>query len=60
MKKSIITLALIACAVMLFSCGNNGNKKSEKTAHLQFSVGGYPKIVLSRYMKKGRSDTPLS
>ncbi len=29
-------------------------------AHLQFSVGGYPKIVLSRYMKKGRSDTPLS
>jgi len=22
-------------------------------AHLQFSVGGYPKIVLSRYMKKG-------
>ena len=31
MKKSIITLALIACAVMLFSCGNNGNKKSEKT-----------------------------
>ncbi len=29
-------------------------------AHLQFSLGGYPKIVLRRYMKKGRSDTPLS
>lgn len=33
---------------------------SQILAHLQFSVGGYPKIVLRRYMKKGRSDTPLS
>ena len=29
MKKTIITLALVACAMMLVSCGNNGNKKSE-------------------------------
>lgn len=29
MKKTFITLALIACAMMLVSCGNNGNKKSE-------------------------------
>ena len=29
MKKTFITLALVSCAVMLFSCGNNGNKKSE-------------------------------
>lgn len=29
MKKTLITLALIACAIMLVSCGNNGNKKSE-------------------------------
>ena len=32
----------------------------EKTAHLQTSVGDYPKMVHIRYMKKGRSDTPLS
>ena len=29
MKKTFITLALIACATMLISCGNNGNKKNE-------------------------------
>ena len=29
-------------------------------AHLQSSVGNYPKIVHSLNMKKGRSDTPLS
>ena len=29
MKKTFITLALIAGAMMLVSCGNNGNKKSE-------------------------------
>ena len=29
MKKTFISLALIACAMMLFSCGNNGNKKNE-------------------------------
>ena len=29
MKKTFITLALIACAMMLVSCGNNGNKTSE-------------------------------
>ncbi len=29
MKKTIITLALISCTMMLVSCGNNGNKKSE-------------------------------
>ena len=28
--------------------------------HRQSSVGGYLKIVLSRYMKNGKSDTPLS
>lgn len=31
-----------------------------KTAHLQTSVGSYPKIVHKRYIKKDRSDTPLS
>ena len=30
MKKTFITLALIACATMLVSCGNNGNKTEEK------------------------------
>ena len=34
--------------------------KVKKSAHLQSSVGSYPKIVHSRNMKKGRSDTPLS
>ena len=29
MKKTFTTLALVACAIMLVSCGNNGNKKSE-------------------------------
>ena len=29
MKKTFIILALVSCAVMLVSCGNNGNKKSE-------------------------------
>ena len=29
MKKTFITLALVACAIMLVSCANNGNKKSE-------------------------------
>ena len=29
MKKTIISLALIACTMMLVSCGNNGNKKNE-------------------------------
>lgn len=29
MKNSIITMALIACATMLLSCGNNASKKSE-------------------------------
>lgn len=29
MKKTIITLALVACAMVLVSCGNNGDKKSE-------------------------------
>ena len=29
MKKTFITLALVACAIMLISCGNNGNKKSD-------------------------------
>lgn len=29
MKKTFFTLALVACTVMLISCGNNGNKKSE-------------------------------
>ena len=29
MKKTFITLALVSCAIMLVSCGNNGNKKSE-------------------------------
>ena len=35
-------------------------KQGEFLAHLQSSVSHYPKIVQSRYMKKGRSDTPLS
>ena len=30
MKKTFITLALIACATMLVSCGNNSNKTEEK------------------------------
>ena len=29
MKKTFITLALAACAMMLVSCGNNGNKQNE-------------------------------
>ena len=29
MKKTFITMALVACAIMLISCGNNGTKKSE-------------------------------
>ena len=29
MKKTFVTLALVACAMMLVYCGNNGNKKSE-------------------------------
>ncbi len=29
MKKTFFTLALVACTVMLISCANNGNKKSE-------------------------------
>ena len=29
MKKTFFTLALVACTIMLISCGNNGNKKSE-------------------------------
>ena len=32
MKKTIITLALIACAMMLVSCGNNGKKGEAKQA----------------------------
>lgn len=44
MKKSIITLALIACAVMLFSCGNNGNKKSEKTQSEPAAAAASPKF----------------
>lgn len=35
-------------------------KRKDFGVHLQSSVGDYPKIVLRRYMKKGRSDTPLS
>lgn len=30
MKKTFITLALIACAIMLVSCGNNGKKSEAK------------------------------
>lgn len=36
------------------------SKDIEKKAHLQSSVGVYPKILQSLNMKKGRSDTPLS
>lgn len=32
MKKTFITLALIACAMMLVSCGNNGKKSDAKQA----------------------------
>ena len=32
MKKTFITLALIACALMLVSCGNNGKKSEAKQA----------------------------
>lgn len=32
MKKTIITLALIACATLLVSCGNNGKKSEAKQA----------------------------
>lgn len=32
MKKTFITLALIACAMMLVSCGNNGKKSETKQA----------------------------
>lgn len=43
MKKSIITLVLIACAVMLVSCGNNGNKNSEKTQAEPAAAAASPK-----------------
>lgn len=33
---------------------------SIKTAHLQSSVGSYPKMVQILYIKNGKSDTPLS
>ena len=33
---------------------------SKYSAHLQSSVGDYPKSVQSLNMKKGKSDTPLS
>ena len=29
MKKTFISLALVACTIMLISCGNSGDKKSE-------------------------------
>ena len=32
MKKTFITLALIACAMLLVSCGNNGEKSEAKQA----------------------------
>ena len=32
MKKTFITLALIACAMLLVSCGNNGKKSEAKQA----------------------------
>lgn len=32
MKKTFITLALIACATLLVSCGNNGKKSEAKQA----------------------------
>ena len=32
MKKTFITLTLIACAMMLVSCGNNGKKSEAKQA----------------------------
>lgn len=35
-------------------------KEGHDWGHLQSSVGVYPKIVHKRYIKKGRSDTPLS
>lgn len=44
MKKSIITLALVACAMMLVSCGNNGNKKSEKTQAEPAAATASPKF----------------
>ena len=43
MKKSIITLALTVCALMLVSCGNNGNKKSEKTQAEPAATAAAPK-----------------
>ena len=39
MKKTFITLALIACAMMLVSCGNNGEKSEAKQAKPSASPG---------------------
>ena len=44
---------IIAAAIFLLAA-------AVSWGHLQSSVGGYPKIVHSLNMKKGRSDTPLS
>ena len=38
----------------------NGPNTWQIPAHLQSSVGDYPKSLHSLNMKKGRSDTPLS
>jgi len=39
---------------------STNQKLKGKLAHLQTSVGAYPKSLHSLNMKKGRSDTPLS
>lgn len=44
MKKIIITSALLACAMMLFSCGNNPGKKSEKTQAEPAAATASPKF----------------
>ena len=44
MKKAFITLALAACALMLVSCGNNGNKKSEKSQAEPAAAAASPKF----------------
>ena len=44
MKKTFITLALTVCALMLVSCGNNGNKKSEKPQAEPAAAAAAPKF----------------
>ena len=57
------SVALYLASVQYIDWQELGEKESIRriiSAHLQTSVGGYPKSLHSLNMKNGRSDTPLS